>query len=203
MAERFVLEANGHIGKDGTKLYTCSLRCPVMFGENDKHFVPTAIQMAKRCCGYFIPIGYTSARMQSLYFGNGAWAHVTAARKLLDENMRETVGGNFYYIGDYSPVCGTPEFMSQFLKPLGYRVFPLKIPIFLLLFLAYFVEFLLLLLAFVRVDLSLTLNRGTLRYLKLSHSISWEKARKELQYEPLYPHNTALARSMEYYRQRL
>ena len=200
-AEKLVLEANGRCGKDRVQLNTCSLRLPVMFGENDKLFVPAALKASKSCFGFLIPVGYTRATMQSLYFGNGAWAHIAAAQRLLDRDTQPVVGGKLYYIGDYSPVTTMTNFQTQFLKPLGYRVFPLKIPLFLMLVLAYFIEFLVILLAVVRIDFRTNLNRSSMRYLKLSHSYSWEKARKELQYEPLFSNTAAVARSVEYYRQ--
>lgn len=201
VAERLVLEANGRVGKNGTKLYTCSLRCPVMFGEDDREFVMSVLRVAKQCCGYFVPVrSKYGTTMQSLYIGNGAWAHVVAAQRLLDKETRSKIGGHFYYIGDHSPVCSMTDFQSHFLRPLGYRVFPVGIPVFLLVLVAFFVEFLAIVLAFVRVDLRTNLNRGSLQFLELSHSYSWEKAQNELQYEPLYKHNIAMARSMEYYR---
>lgn len=200
VAERLVLEANSRVGKDGAKLYTCSLRCPVMFGENDQ-FVLSALWMAKQCYGYFVPVrSRYGTTMQSLYIGNGAWAHVVAAQKLLDEKAQLEIGGNFYYIGDHSPVCSMADFHGHFLKPLGYRVLPVGMPLFLVMLIAFFMEFLVILLAFVGVDLRTNLNRSVLHFLQLSHSYSWEKAQKELQYEPLYAHNTALARSIQYYR---
>ncbi len=203
-AEKLVLDANDRAGKDGILLHTCSLRCPPMFGENDREFILTGLKAAKHCCGYFIPLGFTNATMQSLYFGNGAYAHVLGAQKLLDETTRSTIGGKFYYIGDESPACQFVDFQAQFLKPLGYRVLPMfKIPLFLLIALAYFFEFLALILAYLRVDFRTNLNRSSLRYLKLSHSLSWKKAKRELDYRPLFDHETAVAKSVEYYRRLL
>lgn len=202
-AENLVLLANGQEGKDGNKLHTCSLRLPVMFGERDSHFVLTGLRAAKRCCGYLVPIGLTprtGVTMQSLYIGNGAWAHILAAQKLLDPERQGEIGGEYYYIGDHSPVCSMANFQAQFLNPLGYRVLPMGIPLFVVLILAYFLEFMQLFLSFIGFDVRVVLNRGTVKFAKLSHSFSWEKARNELQYEPLYSHKTALAKSMEYYR---
>ena len=202
-AENLVLLANGQEGKDGNKLHTCSLRLPVMFGERDSQFILTGLRAAKHCCGYLVPIGLTATSgvtMQSLYIGNGAWAHVLAAQKLLDPERQAEIGGRYYYIGDHSPVCSMANFQAQFLNPLGYRVLPIGVPLFIMLVLAYFLEFVQLLLAFLGFDVGVILNRGTVKFAKLSHSFSWEKARNELQYEPLYSHKTALAKSMEYYR---
>lgn len=221
-AENLVLLANGTEGRQGVTLRTCSLRCPIMYGEGDRATVPSAIRIAKRCLGYYIPMGLLSnngVTVQTLYVGNGAWAHVHAARKLLESslvsgtedsssslevsNMGNDIGGKFYYIGDHSPVCSMTNFFSQFLRPLGYRVLPFGVPFCLLRIVVFFLELLLILLSFIRVNVSSGLNRGTLKFLKQSHSVSWDRASKELEYTPLYSHKTALAQSMEFYRKAL
>ena len=203
-AEKLVLEANGQKGKDGVPLHTCSLRCPVMFGEHDTVFILTGLKAAKQCFGYYISLGYTKATMQSLYIGNGAYAHMVAAQKLLDETSRSVIGGQFYYIGDESPACRFVHFQAQFLKPLGYHVLPvLKIPLFLLVIFAYFLEFLAIVLACIKVDFRTNLNRGSVQYLKTSHSFSWEKAKRELDYQPFFDHGTAITKSIEHYRRLL
>lgn len=199
-AERLVLMSNASLGTGGTVLYTCSLRMPPMFGENDAAFVPVALRMARACCGCFVPPN-SSANMQSLYFGNAAWAHVLAAQKLLDEKRRLVVGGKFYYVGDHTPACTLDRFHAQFLIPLGYKVSPIRVPLFVLMVLAILVEFLSLFMAWFKVDWCTNLTRASVRYLKLNHTILWQKARVELGYEPLFPHSTALARSLDYYRQ--
>lgn len=198
-AERLVLLANASIGTGGTLLYTCSLRLPPMFGENDNAFVPVALRMARACCGHYVAPN-SGAKMQSLYFGNAAWAHVLAAQKLLDEKRRLVVGGKFYYVGDHTPPCTLAQFHAQFLIPLGYKILCFGIPLFVLLLLAYLVEFLSLFLALFKVNWCTNLTRSSVGYLKLSHTISWQKARVELGYEPLFSHSTALARSLDYYR---
>ena len=202
-AENLVLLANGQEGKNGSKLFTCSLRLPVMFGEKDSLFIPTCLRAAKHCFGYLVPIGLraqSGTTMQSLYIGNGAWAHVLAAQKLLNPLNQMEIGGKYYYIGDYSPVCSIANFQEQFLSPLGYRVSPVGVPLFLMMVLAYLIEFLLLLLSLLGVDCGVVLNRASVRYAKLSHSYSWERAKDKLEYEPFYSHKTALAKSMDYYR---
>ena len=198
-AEKLVLLANASIGTGGTVLYTCSLRMPPMFGENDQALVPAATRMARACCGCFVPPN-SSAKMQSLYFGNAAWAHVLAAQKLLDEKRKLVVGGKFYYVGDHTPACSMAEFHAQFLIPLGYRVSRIRVPLFLLTLLAFLVELLSLVLAWFKIDWCANLTGASVRYLKLNHTILWQKARVELGYEPLFPHSTALARSLSYYR---
>lgn len=231
-AENLVLLADGKEGKEGVALRTCSLRCPTMYGEGDKEVVPWALRMARYCFGYYIPLGLlgnSGITLQTMYVGNGAWAHILAARRLLEgggdarslegggasvmgsceecsgveediPSKGKDIGGKFYYIGDHSPVCSMTNFLSQFLRPLGYHVFPFGIPFVVLRIVAFFLEILLILLCLLRVDISSGLNRRALKLCKLSHSVSWDKANRELDYTPLYPHKTALARSMEFYR---
>lgn len=217
-AENLVLLANGQEGRAGVSLHTCSLRFPMMYGEGDTVTVPPAIQGARRCFGYLIPIGFTGnngVTSQPVYVGNAAWAHVLAAQRLLE--LGETVsnkddsavelmvdsdtdiGGKFFYIGDHSPICSLSNFFAQFLRPLGYRVSPYGVPIWLAKFLVFFLELLLMILAFLHVDVRSSLNRGTMKFLQQSHSFSWDKAKRELGYKPLYSHRTALAHSMEFY----
>lgn len=202
-AENLVLLANGREGKRRIRLATCSLRCPPLFGEGDKSFMTAPLKIAKQCKGYYVPVGLSvgcGITMQSLYIGNGAWAHVVAAKKLLSDDNDSTVGGQVFYIGDHSPVCSSANFQKQFLHLLGFKLVPIGIPLFLLILLAYVIEFVCTILAFVKIDVPCLLNRSSMRYFKVSHSFSWEKARRELGYEPLYAHDVALARSMEYYR---
>ena len=203
-AELLVLEANRRSGKDKVTLYTCSLRCPPLYGECDANLVLSGLKMAKYLCGFSIHIGSRENTIQSLYSGNAAWAHVLAAQRLLDQNTRESVGGNFYYIGDDSPAWSLGDYHRQFLKPFGYRRVPyLRVPIWVLLLLAYLVEFLAILLAVVKIEFASDLTRASVRWLDYSHSFSWERARRELQYEPLFDRSASLARSVEYYRRQI
>ena len=227
-AENLVLLANEQEGKEGVALRTCSLRCPSLYGDGDMVSVYPALAISRQCFGYFVPMGLrgnSGVTMQALYVGNAAWAHVLAARKLLrlrdplcgdksrdsavdlssdaDMSGDTDISGKMYYIGDHTPVCSLANFYTQFLRPLGYRVFPIGIPFFIARILVFFLDFLIILLSIVHVDMTLPLNRGTLRYMRINHSVSWEKARKELDYTPLYSHKTALAQSMEFYRKAL
>lgn len=218
-AENLVLLADGKEGREGVPLRTCSLRCPVMYGEGDTAAVAKVIQAAKNF-KYLLPVGLTGSSgvtLSSLYVGNGAWAHIVAARKLLDKeadasitssanSMELTldadneVGGKFFYIGDHSPDCSYTNFLGQFLQPMGYRFLPVGIPFCLLTILVFVLEFVLIFLAFLHIDVASSINRTTLRVLKSSHSFSWDKAKRELGYTPLFSHQTAMAKSMEYYR---
>ena len=226
-AENLVLLANGQEGKEGVTLKTCSLRFPVMYGEGDTTFVSECVINAKRCCGYMIPLGLTAncgVTMQAVYVGNAAWAHLIAAKRLLgclDANGNEQAseknkncvvdvtatlesedaGGKFYYVGDHTPITSFAKLLDQFLQPLGCRVLSFGMPFPLIRMVVFFLEFFFFFLSIFRVDYHSSLTRSTLQYMKLSHSFSWKKAKKELDYKPLFSYKVALARSMEFYRQ--
>ena len=203
-AEVLVLEANKRSGKDRAVLHTCSLRCPPLYGECDTGLILSGLKIAKYSCGLSLHIGTRQNTIQSLYSGNAAWAHVLAAQRLLDENTRDTIGGNFYYIGDDSPAWSLGDYHKQFLKPFGYRQIPyLRVPLWLLLLVAYILEFFTILLSLVKIDFASNLTRASVRWLDYSHSYSWERARRELSYEPLFDRSAAVARSVEYYRQHI
>ena len=228
--EKFVLSANGQKGKGGVVLRTCSLRCPGMYGEGDTIFIGKILNASQNYFyGYLFPIGHSDeTHAQAAYIGNCAWAHLLAAAKLLDTNLRDLrdhsrngtsnglrtkksectayggsdIGGNFYYIGDYTPKLPLAKFYEQFLGPIGQRVIPLKLPYILVWMIVFLSEILAFCLTFLGIDFHSPLNRNNLQYFKLDHSISWEKAKKELEYEPLYDYQTALSRSIAFYRQK-
>ena len=199
-AENQVLLANDTVTDTGTVLHTCSLRFPPMYGENDRQFVPIAIFMARRCCGYFPAPANSFALMSAMYVGNAAWAQLCAADRLLDNEDSNRVGGKVYYIGDDTPPSSYTQFFREFLTPLGYKISPIRVPLIILLFVAYLLEFLVICLYWIGVDYPSSLNRGSIKLVRTSHSIRWERARVMLRYRPLYAFNAALARSMPYYR---
>jgi nucleoside-diphosphate-sugar epimerase len=217
-AENLVLLADGKEGREGVPLRTCSLRIPPMYGEGDRSMVLPVVKAAKQCFGYALPVGLdrnsaSGVTMSSLYVGNGAWAHIVAARKLLDlgepdrldtlettSDLGVEVGGKFFYIGDHSPCCSMSNFLDQFFQPMGYRFLPFGIPFCLLKIFVFFYEFLLVLLVFLNIDVPSRVNRTSLNFMQLSHSFSWDKAKRELGYTPLFSHQTALAESVDYYR---
>ena len=224
-AENFVLVADGKEGREGIPLRTCSLRFPVLYGEGDQTFVSPSVKIARYCLGYCpIPVGLgQETTAPAMYIGNAAWAHLVAAKKLLvqeeavqdkydeqvtakssafstDGDGNYKIGGKFYYVGDHTPELPIARFNSEFLNHLGYEVLPVRIPFFFLRIIAFFLEFVLIFLAFLGVDIHSPFNRSSLQYCQFNHSVSWERAKNELGYKPLYGYRTALSRSLEYYR---
>lgn len=200
-AEDIVIHANGRRSTTtGTTLYTCSLRSPFYYGENDTTFVPSACIIAKSCLGFFPGKADSATLISTMYVGNAAWAHLRAAEALLDDHLRTKVAGEVFYIGDETPAANITNVYKEFLKPLGYRMAPIRIPLIFLLILAYIFEFVAVCLAWFKFDLVTSLNRSTVKLISTSHSFSWRKARDDMKYKPHYSYAASLANSMQYYR---
>ncbi len=219
--EEYVLAANGKRGKGGVVLRTCSMRCPGMYGEGDTIFIGRLVKIAR---AYFynslFVVGHSNnKKVQIAYIGNCAWAHIVASRKLLDINesflcekelrnglirgkktLSDCVGGSFYYVADHTPKRPLTKLYDQFLSPLGQRVIPIKIPFILIWMLVVLLDGLTSFLCLFGIDFHVPINKCSLQYFKMDHGISWDKARKELNYEPLYDYQTALARSLAFYK---
>ncbi len=223
-AEHLVLVANGKEGREGMPLRTISLRFPVLYGEGDRTFIRPSVSLARFCWGYCpFPTGLTrNNTMPAMYIGNAAWAHLVAAKKLLASledvgvadsrgdgrgHLKDTpnkesgrIGGNLYYIGDHTPEMPLTKFNKELLNLLGYKVLPIWMPFFFLYILIFFLEFFLVFLSYFGVDVHSPINRSSMQCCRYNHSVSWEKASRELEYQPLYGYRTALSRSLEYYR---
>lgn len=108
-------------------LHTLSLRPPVMYGEFDPWYVVSALKSAaRRPDGSLVSVGDGSARLQTAYVGNVAWAHVCAARALaVDPGL---TSGRPYFITDDTPVVNSFESMRPFLAAKGYTLSENRVP---------------------------------------------------------------------------
>uniref|UniRef100_A0A8I5NLQ5 3-beta hydroxysteroid dehydrogenase/isomerase domain-containing protein n=1 Tax=Papio anubis TaxID=9555 RepID=A0A8I5NLQ5_PAPAN len=101
LAEKAVLAANGWTLKNGGTLYTCALRPMVIYGEGSP-ILSAGINEAlnnNRILSSFSKF----SRVNPVYVGNVAWAHILAMRVLQDPKKAPSVQGQFYYISDDTP----------------------------------------------------------------------------------------------------
>lgn len=192
-AEQLVLEAG-----DDT-LFTCSIRCPPLYGEFDTRFVPSAMSLSKLCYGFLPNCGDPNMRMTAMYAGNAGWAHVCAAKKLLDPLTREAVSGQFFYVGDLTPSDSYSKFFMNFLRPLGYSQ-TVRIPLIVL-------EVTLFILSLIVVIFSCIINLNSSYYLveyqrlcklfSISHTVVWGRAQSSLGYKPKYTFHRAVQSSVK------
>jgi len=102
-AEQLVLQANNRVLSDSTtKLRTCVLRPTVFYGEEDAHFIPRLLKIAKMYGGGTVQrVKSVDERFQTTYVGNVAHAHVVAKNQLRDSG---SCAGEIYYITDDTPL---------------------------------------------------------------------------------------------------
>jgi nucleoside-diphosphate-sugar epimerase len=125
LAEKLVLESNGKVHPPASEidpLTTCVLRPADIYGEGDPYHIGSLINMAKG--GFYVRLGDGSSKSQHVYAGNMAWAHVLAAKTLLDDNP--AVAGNAYFITD-SPPSNFFTFFDRIVEGAGYRIRPKNI----------------------------------------------------------------------------
>ena len=192
-AEQLILESC-----DST-LYTCSIRCPPLYGEFDTSLIPSAMSLADVFYGFYPNCGDPSIRMTAMYVGNAAWAHVCAAKKLLDQSMRSFVGGQFFYVGDETPTESYSSFFMRFLGLLGYSQ-TFRVPLMIVEILMYFWALFVFLLSIV-IDLRSYYFvfdcRQQVKLFSISHTLVWSRARSFLGYKPKYSFHSALDRSVK------
>ena len=135
LSEKLVLEANDPVHRQkepnpksqipnpkSVGFTTCVLRPADIYGEGDPYHIGSLINMAKG--GFYVRLGDGSSKSQHVYAGNMAWAHVLAAKALLDEN--HAIAGQAYFITDGLP-SNFFTFFDRIVEGAGYRIRPKNI----------------------------------------------------------------------------
>jgi len=98
-----------------------------MYGEYDPWYVVSALRSARQSQdGSLVRVGDGSARIQTAYVGNVAWAHLCAARALATDPGRSS--GRPYFITDDTPAINSFESMRPYLAARGYSLSDKSIP---------------------------------------------------------------------------
>ncbi|XP_020858896.1 3 beta-hydroxysteroid dehydrogenase/Delta 5--_4-isomerase [Phascolarctos cinereus] len=184
LAEKAVLEADGQLLKNGSIMHTCSLRPMYIYGEGCV-FLQNEIIKSLNKNKTFIRSREGSMSNQ-VYVGNVAWAHVLALRALRDSEKAQSIGGEFYYICDDTPPQSYSDFNYQVSKEWGFKLgSKIGIPLTLL----YWAAFLLEMISFMLSPIFIYEPPFNRHLLTLSNSVftfSYEKAKKDLGYEPRF-----------------
>ncbi|MEI7896374.1 MAG: NAD-dependent epimerase/dehydratase family protein [bacterium] len=123
LSEKLVMEKNGSLlHPESAVLSTCVLRPADIYGEGDPYHIGSLISMAKG--GFYVRLGNGSSVSQHVYAGNMAWAHVLAAKSLLDGNP--AIAGNAYFITD-GPPSNFFKFFDRIVEGAGYSIWPKNI----------------------------------------------------------------------------
>ncbi|KAJ3591832.1 hypothetical protein NHX12_006963 [Muraenolepis orangiensis] len=196
-AERRSLAANGELLRNGGRLATCALRPMYIYGDGCRFLLGhMANAVGNRDVLY--RMSAPEARVNPVYVGNVALAHLQVARCLRDVARRAVVAGNFYYISDDTPAVSYSDFNHAVMAPLGFRIqekhmLPLR--------LLHLVCFLLEVLRFCLrpfKHIAPPLNRPLLVMLNTPFSFGYQKAKRELGYAPRYTWEEARAHTTEW-----
>lgn len=156
------------------------------------------LQIAKGQKGVLRKIDNVFIRMQPIYAGNAAWACIKAKDKLQTD---QSIGGEAFFITDDTQILDPFDFFAPYLQCKGYRLSNRSYPywIFMLIFH--------LLVLFIRVTWSLYpislpagLTPANVKYICNTYFFNRNKAILRLNYDPIYSHEEAQERSIQYYK---
>ncbi|XP_068186082.1 hydroxy-delta-5-steroid dehydrogenase, 3 beta- and steroid delta-isomerase 1 [Antennarius striatus] len=196
-AEQRTLQAHNEVLQNGGRLATCALRCMYIYGEGCRfllHHMGKGIQNKD----VLIRMSLPEARVNPIYVGNVAMAHLQAALSLKDPQKRSITGGNFYFISDDTPHMSYSDFNYAVMAPLGFSIQEkLMVPLSLFYMLCFIMEVLCMMLRpFIRVRPPI--KRQLLTMLNTPFSFSYQKAKRDLGYVPRYTWEEARKRTTEW-----
>jgi nucleoside-diphosphate-sugar epimerase len=192
LSEKLVLAENGE------KFKTCALRPSDIYGENDPYHIPPLIDMAKG--GFYVRIGNGTAKSQHVYVRNMAWAHVLAAKALVENNPRVT--GNVYFITD-GPGCNFFTFFDEIVAASGYKIWPhnLRLPRRLMYFLGSVSEYLAMLIRPIK-HYNPRLSRFAVMYTCTDFTFTSEKAHRDFGFTPKYNKEQAFNNTVRFFKKK-
>jgi sterol-4alpha-carboxylate 3-dehydrogenase (decarboxylating) len=190
LSEKLVLEGNNELFK------TCSLRPSDIYGEGDPYHIPPLINMAKG--GFYVHIGNGSAKNQHVYVRNMAWAHVLAAKALVEDNRKVT--GNAYFITD-GQGYNFFTFFDEIITGSGYKIWPrnLRLPRRLAYSLGTISEYFAMLVRPVKYY-NPRLSRFAVMYTSTDFTFSARKAQLDFGFTPKYSKTEAFENTVRYFK---
>ncbi|XP_068602337.1 hydroxy-delta-5-steroid dehydrogenase, 3 beta- and steroid delta-isomerase 1 [Brachionichthys hirsutus] len=196
-AEQRTLRAHDEALQNGGRLATCALRCMYIYGEGCR-FLLHHMGDGVRNKDVLIRMSLPEARVNPVYVGNVAAAHLQAARSLKDPQRRSIAGGKFYFISDDTPHASYSDFNHAVMAPLGFGIQEkLIVPLGVFYVFCFIMEVLCVMLRpFVRV--TPPLKRRLLTMLNTPFSFSYQKAKRDLGYAPRYTWEEARKRTTEW-----
>lgn len=186
--EKLVLAANS------PSLAVVALRPSGIFGEGDTVMVPTFVRQAKAGKMKYI-IGNGKNVWDFTYVGNVAQAHILAADKLAPGS---DLAGQVYFITNQQPVPFW-TFTGDMLEGLGYARPHIKLPLFLILFVAMLFEYVIRPLLKPIKELSTDFTVFRVRIVTRQRAFSCEKAKQQLGYVPAVPLEQGIQRTVEHF----
>ncbi|KAF3843501.1 hypothetical protein F7725_002350 [Dissostichus mawsoni] len=195
-AEQRTLQAHGEMLHNGGRLATCALRPMYIYGEGCRFLLGHMGDGIKNK-NVLYRMSKPEAKVNPVYVGNVATAHLQAARSLKDPQKRNAIGGKFYFISDDTPHMSYSDFNYVVMSPLGFNIqeklmFPLR-----LLYLVCFLMEMLCLMVRPVVRIVPPLNRQLVTMLNTPFSFSYQKAKDDLGYSPRFTWEEARQRTSD------
>ncbi|CAL1582978.1 unnamed protein product [Knipowitschia caucasica] len=184
-AEEKTLQANGKLLPDGTRLATCALRPMYIYGEGCR-FLRGHLADGLGNNNVLYRMSLKEAKVNPVYVGNVAFAHLQAARCLKDPTKRQVASGKFYFISDDTPPVSYSDFSHALMSPLGFHIQDkLPLPMSLLYAGCFIMEMVSMMLR-PFITLVPPLSRQVLTMLNTHFTFSYQKAQTELGYTPRF-----------------
>ena len=194
LADRMVLDANCE------NLRTLCLRPTAIYGERDRQSIPGALAVLRDKMTY-IQLGDNTNLFDSIYVGNAASAHVTAAKALVTNRSPDfKVDGEAFFITDDAAIPFW-DFQRKIWAAAGDKT-PLTdvyvVPAWVGMAMAIMVEYLFFIITLGQKLPPKTLRRDVLRYAITNRTFCIDKAKKRLEYKPSIDTNEGIKRSVEW-----
>ncbi|KAI5653271.1 hypothetical protein M9H77_30458 [Catharanthus roseus] len=188
--EALIIKANGTSG-----LLTCCVRPSSIFGPGDRLLVPSLVSAARAGKLKFI-IGDGNNLYDFTYVENVAHAHICAERALASEGpVAEKAAGQAYFVTNKEPIKFW-EFVSLIVEGLGYERPRIKLPVFVIMPLAYLVEWTYRMLAPYGMKVP-QFTPSRMRLLSCSRTFNCSKANDLLGYTPIVSLQDAIRQTIE------
>lgn len=190
LAEILVKEANG------LKLKTTILRPSDIYGEEDPYHIGSLIDMAKT--GFYIRLGNGKSKCQHVYVGNMAYAHLLAAKALLEKN--QAVMGKVYFITD-GPGTNFFKFFDKIIIGIGYKFWPknLWLPKWIAFPMASISEFMALLVRPIK-KYNPKFSRFAVTYTSTDFTFNSNLAKADFGFSPKYSEQEAIEKTIQFYK---
>ncbi|KAG5744847.1 hypothetical protein H9Q70_012462 [Fusarium xylarioides] len=190
-AERLVIASNSE------QLWTAAIRIPATYGEYDMNFVRQLVQSIRRK-EHKMQVGNDTKVFEFLYVKKAAEAHILVMKALLDPEMRETAGGQAFFISDGKPQKFF-DFSRKCYAAVGHPVElkeVTKIPFFVMQVMASTAEWVywVMTLGYIKPGM----RRTAIDHLESGCCWSLDKARRVLGYEPVADQDEAIRKAIEW-----
>lgn len=196
-AEDRTLRANGEVLQNGGRLATCALRPTYIYGDGCR-FLLGHMRDGIQNKDVLYRMSEQEAHVNPVYVGNVAYGHLQAARSLKDPQKRRIIGGKVYFLADDTPPVSYSDFNHVMMSPLGFSIQEkLPLPLSFFYVLCFFLETLCMMLRpFIRIVPPV--SRQLLTLLNTKFTFSYQKAKKDLGYEPRYSWDEARKQTTEW-----